>query len=77
VKDKQTGQNVVLSEADFELIKRLQSGKIPDGEYSNYEPWIDWFSSSVMETPLRNMQPSKTSFLPSKIDKMKISKYEF
>jgi len=27
-----------------------------------------------METPLRAIPPSKTSFLPSKIDKMKISK---
>lgn len=47
---------------------------MPNGENA-FEPWIEWFSSTVLETPLRNMPPSKTSFLPSKIDKMKISKY--
>jgi len=74
VKDKQTGQNVVLSDGDLELIQRLQSGKVPESDYNIFEPWIEWFSSEVMETPLRNMAPSKTSFLPSKIDKARISK---
>jgi hypothetical protein len=36
VKDKQTGQNVVLSDKDFELIQRLQSGKIPDADYDAF-----------------------------------------
>jgi hypothetical protein len=36
VKDRQTGQNVVLSEKDAELIARLQSGKVPDGEYNDF-----------------------------------------
>ncbi|ODM96933.1 Ribosome biogenesis protein BOP1 [Orchesella cincta] len=74
VKDLQTGQNVVLSDKDLEFVKRIQSGKIPDSNFDNFAPWIDWFSSDVMDTPLRSMPPSKTSFLPSKIDKMKISK---
>ena len=102
VKDRQTGQNVVLSEKDAELIDRIQSGKIPDAEFTDFQvnicsftqaqarvllaskpdqfftlkfqPWIEWFSSQVMDTPVRAIPPSKASFLPSKIDKMKISK---
>lgn len=66
VKDKQTGQNVVLSESDVSLIKRLQTGKIPDTSYDDYAPWIEWFSSQTMEVPICNVPDSKASFLPSR-----------
>lgn len=36
VKDPQTGQDVVLSDADIELIKRINSQRIPDSNYDDY-----------------------------------------
>ena len=36
IKDPQTGQNVVLSEADIDLITRIQKGKIPDATFDEY-----------------------------------------
>lgn len=36
VKDPQTGQNVVLSEEDIKLIKRIKAQKIPDGTFDEY-----------------------------------------
>lgn len=36
VKDSQTGQNVILSNNDIDLIQRMQSGKIPDSTYDEY-----------------------------------------
>lgn len=36
VKDPQTGQDVILSEADIELIKRINAKRIPDGNYEEY-----------------------------------------
>lgn len=36
VKDAQTGQDIVISEADIELIKRINSQKIPDASYDDY-----------------------------------------
>lgn len=36
VKDPQTGQDVVLSEADIDLIKRINSQRIPDSNYDDY-----------------------------------------
>jgi len=36
VKDKQTGQNVVLSDKDVEFIERIQSGHIPDPNHEEY-----------------------------------------
>lgn len=36
VRDKQTGQDVVLSDKDVELIHRLEASKIPDAAFNEY-----------------------------------------
>lgn len=36
VKDPQTGQDVILSDADIELIKRINAKRIPDANYDDY-----------------------------------------
>ena len=36
IKDTQTGQDVVLSEADIQLITRIQKQKIPDDKFDEY-----------------------------------------
>ncbi len=36
VKDMQTGQDIVISEADIEMIKRINSQRIPDDQYDDY-----------------------------------------
>lgn len=36
IKDSQTGQDVVLSEADIDLIVRIQKQKIPDVQIDEY-----------------------------------------
>lgn len=36
VKDPQTGQDVILSDADIDLIKRINSQRIPDAGYDDY-----------------------------------------
>ncbi|KFB50623.1 hypothetical protein ZHAS_00018947 [Anopheles sinensis] len=75
VKDPQTGQNVVLSEEDVALIKRIMAGRNPDAQYDDYGQWIEWFSSEVEKMPIRNIPDSKKSFLPSKAEKQRIGKY--
>ncbi|XP_023313834.1 ribosome biogenesis protein BOP1 homolog, partial [Trichogramma pretiosum] len=37
-------------------------------------PWVEWFSSQVMKTPLRQFPEHKRSFLPSKSEAQKVSK---
>ncbi|XP_026472296.1 ribosome biogenesis protein BOP1 homolog isoform X2 [Ctenocephalides felis] len=74
VKDPQTGQDVVLSENDIKLIQRIQAQRIPDSTYEEFGPWIDWFTSEVMKTPIRSFPEHKRSFLPSKSEKDKVSK---
>lgn len=36
IKDPQTGQDVVLSEADIDLIVRIQKQKVPDAQFDEY-----------------------------------------
>lgn len=36
IKDPQTGQDVVLSEADIQLITRIQKQKVPDTQFDEY-----------------------------------------
>lgn len=74
IKDSQTGQDVVLSEADIDLIVRIQKQKVPDAQFDEYTPWMDWFTSEVMKTPLRKFPEHKRSFLPSKNEARKVSK---
>lgn len=45
VKDPQTGQDVILSEADIDLIKRINSQRIPDADFDDY---------AVRKFPMRN-----------------------
>ncbi|KAF6205239.1 hypothetical protein GE061_019406 [Apolygus lucorum] len=75
VRNVQTGQDVVLSDKDINQIKRLESHKIPDEAFDDYAPWIEWFSSEVLEMPLRKFPEHKKSFLPSKDEMKKVSKY--
>ena len=37
------------------------------------QEWSEWFSSDVMETPLRDIPETKQSFLPSIWEKKKVS----
>jgi len=74
VTDPMTGQDVVLSEKDVEAIRRIRAGKVPDSGYNLYEDWIEWFSSEVMETPIRDLPETKKSFLPSLDEKRIVGK---
>ncbi|XP_078039140.1 ribosome biogenesis protein BOP1 homolog [Augochlora pura] len=74
IKDPQTGQDVILSEADIDLITRIQKQKIPDVTFDEYAPWVEWFTSEVMKMPVRKFPEHKRSFLPSKPEAKKISK---
>lgn len=75
VKDPKTGQNVILSDEDIELIKRISAQRIPNPEHNEFEPWIEWFTSEVEKMPIRNIPDHKRSFLPSLYEKKQIGKY--
>jgi len=74
VVDSQTGQNVVLSETDAEIVKRAKSNRVPVPGYNMYTEADDWFSRDVMKVPLRDIPESKKSFLPSHHERIKVGK---
>jgi len=74
VEDPSTGQKVILTEADADIVSRATSNKVPDAGYDLYGEWSEWFSRDVMETPLRDIPDSKKSFLPSHCEKQKVGK---
>lgn len=69
VKDPQSGQDIVLSKTDIDLIRQINSRRLPDTSFNEYEPWIEWFSSEVEKMPISNVPESKQSFIPSKSER--------
>lgn len=74
IKDPMTGQDVVLADEDVVHIKRTQNGQFPDTNYNPYEPWIDFFTHENMIHPVSNRPEHKRSFIPSLVEKEKVSK---
>ncbi|XP_021925490.1 ribosome biogenesis protein BOP1 homolog isoform X1 [Zootermopsis nevadensis] len=74
VRDPQTGQDVVLCDADVDIIQRLQAQKIPDANFDDAAPWVEWFTSEVMKTPIVRVPDHKRSFLPSRVEARKVAK---
>ncbi|KAJ0176349.1 hypothetical protein K1T71_008523 [Dendrolimus kikuchii] len=74
VRDPSTGQDVILSKEDLQLIHRLREGNVPDPTHDQYQPWVEWFSREVLATPLRAFPEHKRSFLPSKSEQRQVAR---
>ncbi|NWH84623.1 BOP1 protein, partial [Aegithalos caudatus] len=74
VQHRQTGSELVLSEEQLELIQRLQRGNFGDVNFDPYEPSVDFFSHEVRIHPVTNRPADKRSFIPSLVEKEKVSK---
>lgn len=68
-------KQVKLSEADLEMIKRVREGKYADADI---DPFADWEFDQKHEDmihPFSNAPLPKRSFVPSKWERLKVSKY--
>ncbi|KAG7458239.1 hypothetical protein MATL_G00236050 [Megalops atlanticus] len=74
VHDKMTGTDIRLSDEQVDLVHRLQRGQFGDVNFNEYEPSVDFFSGEVMIHPVTNRPQDKRSFIPSLIEKEKVSK---
>uniref|UniRef100_A0A8D0HKG4 Ribosome biogenesis protein BOP1 n=1 Tax=Sphenodon punctatus TaxID=8508 RepID=A0A8D0HKG4_SPHPU len=74
VQDKMTGVDVTLTDEQVALVQRLQRGQFGDVHFNPYEPAVDFFSSEVMLHPVTNRPADKRSFIPSLLEKEKVSK---
>lgn len=74
VYDKLTGQKVVLTDEDLEVIDRIRKAVYPDPNYDPYEPYVDFFSNEVSIHPVMNRQEPKAAFVPSLSEKRALTK---
>ncbi|MEQ2208704.1 hypothetical protein XENOCAPTIV_012179, partial [Xenoophorus captivus] len=74
VHDKKTSSDIVLSDEQIELVNRLQRGQFGDVNFNEYEPTVEFFSKDVLIHPVTNRPADKRSFIPSLIEKEKVSK---
>ncbi|MCL4125888.1 UNVERIFIED_CONTAM: hypothetical protein GTU68_021387 [Idotea baltica] len=72
--DKQTGQNVRLSDAHLDFIHRVMGNKVPNSNYDMYAPFEDLYSHEVMRMPLSGRPKPKRAFIPSKIERKKVAR---
>ncbi|KAG5457948.1 MAG: NUC169 domain-containing protein [Olpidium bornovanus] len=66
VHDRLGGKDVVLNDEELDIIRRLYNQQFTDANYDPYAPWVDFFSSKTMETPLSSAPEPKRRFVPSK-----------
>lgn len=74
VKDKFTGENVILTDGDADVVKRVKKGLYPDANYDPYPDFIDFFTYEKMIHPVTNRPEHKASFIPSLSEKKMISR---
>ncbi|XP_009469631.1 PREDICTED: ribosome biogenesis protein BOP1 {ECO:0000255/HAMAP-Rule:MF_03027} [Nipponia nippon] len=74
VQDKMTGADIKLTDEQVDLVHRLQRGQFGDVHFNPYEPAVDFFTHEVMIHPVTNRPADKRSFIPSLIEKEKVSK---
>uniref|UniRef100_A0A672I872 Ribosome biogenesis protein BOP1 n=1 Tax=Salarias fasciatus TaxID=181472 RepID=A0A672I872_SALFA len=74
VQDGQTGRDLVLSDEQVALVNRLQRGQFGDLNFNEHQPAVEFFSSELMIHPVTNRPADKRSFIPSLLEKQKVSK---
>ncbi|XP_036137207.1 ribosome biogenesis protein BOP1 [Molossus molossus] len=74
VQDRMTGYDVRLTDEQVALVQRLQRGQFGDISFDPYEPAVDFFSGDLMIHPVTNRPADKRSFIPSLVEKEKVSR---
>uniref|UniRef100_A0A8C0DPA6 Ribosome biogenesis protein BOP1 n=1 Tax=Balaenoptera musculus TaxID=9771 RepID=A0A8C0DPA6_BALMU len=74
VQDRMTGHSVQLTDEQVALVRRLQRGQFGDVSFNPYEPAVDFFSGDLMIHPVTNRPADKRSFIPSLVEKEKVSR---
>jgi ribosome biogenesis protein ERB1 len=74
VPDKLLQQNTNLTDAELDIIRRLQNAENPDENYDPYAPTVEWFTSHEEVMPLSNRPEPKARFVASKWEHKKVSR---
>lgn len=74
VYDMYNDREVVLSERELEIIRRIQAGAFAHPEYNDTPDYIDYFTHEKEIMPLSKEPEHKSSFVPSKWEMAKVMK---
>ena len=73
VPDKLLQQNTALTDAELDIIRRLQNAENPDENYDPYAPTVEWYTSKEEVMPLSGRAEPKARFVASKWEHKKVS----
>jgi ribosome biogenesis protein ERB1 len=74
VYDMYNNREVVLTEREMEMIRRMQAGAFAHAEHDDTPDYVDHFSSQMEVMPLSAAPEPKRRFVPSKWEMMKVMK---
>ena len=71
--DSLNDREIVLSDRDLEIIRRIQNGAFAHPEYDAHPEYIPYYTADVEALPLSEVNVPKRRFTPSKLELMKVS----
>mmetsp|Transcript_17936 Transcript_17936/g.19437 ORF Transcript_17936/g.19437 Transcript_17936/m.19437 type:complete len:840 (+) Transcript_17936:22-2541(+) len=74
VYDMYNDREVVLSERELEIIRRIQAGAFAHAEFNDTPDYVDYFTHEKEVMPLSARPEPKSRFVPSKWEMMKVMK---
>lgn len=78
VQDKLLQKDVNLTDAELDIIRRLQKGENPDENYDPYQPTVHFFTQDVEVMPISSRPAPKSRFVASKWEHKKVRRqYRF
>jgi ribosome biogenesis protein ERB1 len=77
IHDFVNNKDVTLTKADLDLLRRLRSGRFADAEVDPFEVFEvdDNVEKELFQHPLNNASEPKRRFVPSKWERLKVSKF--
>lgn len=72
--DSNEGSSRLLTSEELDIIRRVEMQEYADSNYDPYPEFVDFFTNTVMETPLLMQDEPKRRFVPSKWEANKVAK---
>eukprot|EP01100_Stratorugosa_tubuloviscum_P012848 TRINITY_DN621_c0_g1_i4.p1 TRINITY_DN621_c0_g1~~TRINITY_DN621_c0_g1_i4.p1 ORF type:complete len:835 (+),score=330.60 TRINITY_DN621_c0_g1_i4:105-2609(+) len=73
VYDEKSGKEIILTEQEYEMLRRINEGKFADGDYDPYEPMFERPYEDKIH-PITGGTEPKSRFIPSKWEAKRIAK---
>ncbi|OLL23371.1 Ribosome biogenesis protein ERB1 [Neolecta irregularis DAH-3] len=72
--DEYTGQDLVLTKEELDVVRRVIQGGITDEQYDPYQDQVEYFSGVLEQMPLSSAPEPKRRFIPSKYEAKMVMK---